>query len=242
MAAMSATNSKPSIVLVHGAFADGSSWSKVIPLLEKDGYAVTAVQINLTSIEEDAAITRRVIDAQPGPVVVVAHSWGGAVATTAAAGAANVKLLVYVSAFAPDAGEIALKLLEQYPTDSVAAFRPDSAGYAYIDRAKFHEIFCADVPEDEARVLAATQRPAQFALFQHVFGEPAWKTIPAWFLVAKQDRTVPPDLERMFAARMKATTREFDSSHVPFVSQPHDFAKFVIEAAETIAMPAGAGS
>jgi pimeloyl-ACP methyl ester carboxylesterase len=236
---MSANTSKPAIVLVHGAFAAGSSWSKVIPLLEKNGYDVTAVQINLSSVEEDAAITRRVIDAQPGPVVAVAHSWGGAVLTAAATGAKNVKLLVYVSAFAPDEGEIALNLLQKYPTEAFAAFRPDPAGFAIIDRAQFHDIFCADVPEAEARVLAATQRPAQFALFNHTFGEPAWKTIPSWFLVAKKDRTVPPDLERMFAARMKATTREFDSSHVPFLSQPAEFTKFVTEAAETVAVPAG---
>ncbi len=236
---MTATNSKPSIVLVHGAFADGSSWSKAIPLLEKEGYGVTAVQINLSTVEEDAAITRRVIDAQPGPVVVVAHSWGGAVATAAATGAANVKALVYVSAFAPDEGEVALALLQKYPTEAFAAFRPDSAGYAIIDREQFHAIFCADVSEAEARVLAATQRPAQFALFNHTFGEPAWKTIPSWFLVAKKDRTVPPDLERMFAARMKATTREFDTSHVPFLSQPGEFVKFVVEAAESVAATAG---
>jgi pimeloyl-ACP methyl ester carboxylesterase len=236
---MSATPSKPSIVLVHGAFADGSGWSKVITLLEKDGYAVTAVQNNMTTAEEDAATTRRVIDAQPGPVVLVGHSYGGSVITSAAVGAANVKALVYVCAFAPDAGENFFTLITPFPTPLGGALRPDAAGYAFIDRAQFHAVFCGDVTDEEARVMAATQRPAHVKLFEHIFGEPAWKTIPSWFIVGQKDQVIHPDLERKFAARMKATTRELDSSHVPFVSRPGDVVKVVIEAAESIGATAG---
>jgi pimeloyl-ACP methyl ester carboxylesterase len=236
---MSATSSKPSIVLVHGAFADGSGWSKVITLLEKDGYFVTAVQNNMSTVEEDVATTRRVIDAQPGPVVLVAHSYGGAVITGAAVGAKNVKALVYVSAFGPDAGEDFQSLIANHPTPLNGALRPDSAGYAYIDRAQFQAVFCADVTEGEARVMAATQRPAHVGIFGHTFGEPAWKSIPSWFVVAQKDQVIHPDLERMFAARMKATTKELDSSHVPFVSRPEEIVKVVLEAAETVAAPAG---
>lgn len=239
---MSATNSKPSIVLVHGAFADGSGWTKVITLLEKDGYTVTAVQNNMSNVPEDAATTRRVIDAQSGPVVLVAHSYGGAVITTAAVGAANVKALVYVCAFAPDAGENFQELIANYPTPLGGALRPDSAGYAFIDRVQFHDVFCGDVTEGEARVMAATQRPAHVGIFGHTFGEPAWKSIPSWFLVGQKDRVIHPDLERKFAARMKATTRELNSSHVPFVSQPDEVVKTIIEAAETVATPAGTGA
>src|SRR5438309_10419008 len=132
---------KPTIVLVHGAFADGSSWSRVIPILQRDGYTVIAVQNPLTSLAADVETTKRVVDAQKGPVVLVGHSYGGAVITQAAAGSSNVKALVYVAAFAPEVGEPIGKFGEQYPAPLGTGFRPDKAGFLYIDPARFHELF-----------------------------------------------------------------------------------------------------
>ena len=151
---------KPTIVLVHGAFADGTGWQHVIPLLEKDGYSVVAVQNPLSSLAEDVTTTKRVIDAQKGPVVVVGHSYGGAVITGAAADSANVKALVYLAAFAPDGGEPVATFGEKYPAALGTALVPDAAGFLYIDRAKFHSVFCADVSEGEARIMAAVQKTA----------------------------------------------------------------------------------
>jgi len=222
---------KPTIVLVHGAFADGSSWSKVIPLLEGDGYNVIAVQNPLTSFADDVATTRRVIDAQQGPVVVVGHSYGGAVITTAAAGAPNVKGLVYIAAFAPDAGEVIQALLEKYPSPLGAALVPDAAGFLYVDRAKFKDVFAADVPDRERSVMAATQKPIKGEIFGQKFEAPAWKQIPSWYLVATQDHAINPELERMFAKRMGATTHEVNSSHVPFMSKPTAVVGIIEEAA-----------
>src|ERR1700730_1359918 len=139
-------STKPSILLVHGAFADGSSWSKVIPILERDGYDVTAVPIPLTALADDIATTRRVIDAQKGPVVVVGHSYGGIVITGAAAGNSNVKSLVYVAAFSPDADEPITATASKFAAPPAnAAFVPDAAGFLYIDRTKFHDVFCNDL-------------------------------------------------------------------------------------------------
>ena len=225
-------NPKPTIVLVHGAFADGSSWSKIIPILEKDGYNVIAVQNQLATFADDAATTRRVIDGQGGPVIVVGHSYGGAVMTNAATGAPNVKALVYVAAFAPDDSESIGPLIEKYPTKLGTALVPDSAGFLYIDRAKFKEIFAADVADTERSVMAAAQKPIHGAIFGQVFGKPAWKDIPSWFLVANHDQVINPDLERMFAKRMGATTREVDTSHVPFISKPAVVVGMIEEAAK----------
>lgn len=224
-------STKPTIVLVHGAFADGSSWSKVIPLLQGDGYDVIAVQNPLTSFADDVATTRRVIDAQKGPVVLVGHSYGGAVITTAAAGAANVKALVYIAAFAPDADEVIQALLDKYPSPLGTALVPDAVGFLYVDRAKFKDVFAADVPDRETNVMAATQKPIKGEIFGQKFGAPAWKQIPSWYLVASQDHAINPELERMFAKRMGATTREVNSSHVPFVSKPTVVVSLIEEAA-----------
>jgi pimeloyl-ACP methyl ester carboxylesterase len=223
---------KPTIVLVHGAFADGSSWQRVIPLLEKDGYYVIAVQIPLSSLDDDIATTKRVIDAQKGPVVVVGHSYGGIVITGAASRNPNVKALVYIAAFAPDANEPVGPLTEKYPSDLGKALRPDAAGYLYVDRAQVHQVFAADVPAAEARVLAATQKPVNSTVFAATLQSPAWKTIPSWYLVTRNDHALNPDLERFFAKRMKATTSEVTSSHVPFLSHPKVVVR-VIEAAAT---------
>lgn len=213
----------PRIVLVHGAFADGSGWRELIPLLDHAGYIVTAVQNPLTSIDDDVTTTKRVIDAQAalGPVVVVAHSYGGAVITGAAAGNKNVKALVYVNAFAPDADEVLGELLHSKgatPLDS--ALIPDSAGYLYIDRAKFHEVFCADISKREARTLATTQRPVSSNVFGQKLSVAAWKDIPSWYVLGRQDQAIPAPLQRFMAERIKAKITELDTSHVSFISQP----------------------
>lgn len=233
-----ADSAKPAIVLVHGAFADGSSWSKVIPELVKDGYDVFAVQNPLTSFADDVATTRRVIDAQTRPVIAVGHSYGGAVITSAAAGAANVKALVYVAAFGPDNGESLGPLLEKYPSKIGAALVPDAAGFLYIDRAKFKEAFAADVSDAERSVMSSTQKPINSATFGQVFEAPAWKQIPSWYLIATDDQAINPELQRMFAKRMNATTHEVKASHVPFMSKPASVVKIIEEAAEA-SMKAG---
>jgi pimeloyl-ACP methyl ester carboxylesterase len=227
--------SKPTIVLVHGAFADASSWAKVIPILDGDGYNMIAVQNPLTSLADDIATTKRVIDAQAGPVVVVGHSYGGAVITAAAAGSANVKALVYVAAFAPDADEVLAAPGEKFaPPALSSALIPDAAGFLYVDRAKFHDVICKDVPAADARVIAVTQKPVAGSVFTASVPGAAWKRIPSWYIVASEDQAINPELERFYAKRIGATTTEIKSSHVPFVSHPKEVAK-VIEAAATSA-------
>ena len=176
----SKSTAKPTIVLVHGAFADGSAWQRVIPILERDGYTVIAVQNALASLAGDVETTKRVIDAQKGPVVAVGHSYGGAVITGAAAGNANVKALVYIAAFAPEAGEPIGAFNEKYPSALGPALRPDAAGFLYIDRAQFRDVFAKDVSLAETRVMAATQKPVSGSVFGASVERPAWKTIPAW--------------------------------------------------------------
>ena len=224
---------KPTIVLVHGAFADGSSWARVIPLLEGDGYAVIAVQNPLTSLADDVATTKRVIDAQKGPVVVVGHSYGGAVITAAAAGNVNVKALVYIAAFAPDANEVLAAPSANFAPPALnSALAPDAAGFLYVDRAKFQDALCKDVPAADARVAAATQKPVNSSVFTTAVPGGAWKTIPSWYIVASEDQAINPELERFYAKRIGATTTEIKSSHVPFLSHPKEVVK-VIEAAAT---------
>ncbi len=229
---------KPTIVLVHGAFADAAgSWGHVIERLEQHGYPTIAVQNPLTSFADDVATTRRVIDAQKGSVIVVGHSYGGAVMTRAALGAANVKGLVYVAAFAPDAGEVIGPLLQQYPSKLGTALVPDAAGFLYIDRAKFAETFAADVPEKERNVMAATQKPVAGAILGERFEAPAWKELPTWYLVATQDNAIHPELQRFFAKRMNAVTSEVTASHVPIVSRPEVVVAVVEKAATAAAKP-----
>ncbi len=230
-------SAKPRIVLVHGAWADGTGWQHIIPLLEDDGFPVIAVQNPLTSFADDIATTKRVIDAEAlkGSVVVVGHSYGGAV-ISGAADNPNVKALVYLAAFAPDAGEPVGALLGQFPpTPLGGAFVPDTAGFVYIDRGKFREIFAGDVDRTEARVMAAAQKPASGAIFGQSAAVAVWKSIPSWYLVSTHDQTLHPDMERFYAQRMGATTSEIDASHVAFISRPRAVVSFIKKAAKTIA-------
>jgi len=223
--------SRPSIVLVHGAFADGSAWRRVIPLLEQEGLAVTAVQNPLTSLTEDIATTRRLIEAQGGPVVVVGHSYGGAVITGAAAGSPYVKAMVFVTAYAPEAGEPISVLAGKFgPSALKSALETDSAGFLTVVRSKFHEVFARDMADDVSRVMAATQKPIQSSIFGESIEVPAWKTIPSWFLVATEDQAIKPELQRFMAGRMGAKTSEVQSSHVPFLSKPDEVAKTILAA------------
>jgi pimeloyl-ACP methyl ester carboxylesterase len=225
------TNRKPTIVLVHGAFADATGWQHVIPILQRDGYTVVAVQNSLSSLANDVETTKRFIDAQDGPVVAVGHSYGGAVITGAAAGSANVKALVYLAAFAPDAGEPIGAHTERFPSALGAALRPDAAGFLYIDRAQFRDVFARDVSATEASVMAATQKPINAAAFGASVQQPAWKTVPSWYVVAQEDRAIKPELERFYAKRMGAKTSEIKASHVLFISHPMEVASVIEKAA-----------
>jgi len=225
---------KPAVVLVHGAFADASGWADVIRALQQKGYDVTAVENPLTSYADDVATTKRVIDAHKGPVIVVAHSYGGAVMSGAAADNPNVKALVYVAAFAPDAGETLGPLLEKYPSKVAESFRPDAGGFIYLDRATFHEVFAQDLPDEEARVMAVTQKPLHGSVFEAKPTAAAWRKVPTWFIVAKHDHVINPDLERFFARRMGAKTTEVDASHVAFMSHPEAVVAAIEEAAESV--------
>jgi pimeloyl-ACP methyl ester carboxylesterase len=217
-------------------FADATGWQKVILLLKKKGFPVVAVQNPLISIADDVATTKRMIESQKGDVILVGHSYGGVVISGAGADNPKVKALVYVAAFAPDAGEKVGELIAKFPASLLGtALVPDSAGFLYIDREKFHEVFAKDVPEEEAFVMAATQKPIAAASFGEPATAAAWKTIPSWYLVSSQDHAINPDLERFFAKRMKATTTELDASHVSFISQPEKIVSAIEAAAVAIA-------
>src|SRR5262249_1805865 len=192
-----ARGSKPTIVLVHGAFADASGWSEVIDRLQKRGYNVVAVQNPLSSLATDVATTKRLVDAQPGNVVLVGHSYGGAVISGASAGDSKVKALVYISAFAPDANEPVGAIGAKYPAPLLnKSLVVDAAGFAYIDTAKFHAAFAADLPVAKTRIMAVTQKPLSTHVFEESNSGAGWKTIRSWFLVAKQDQAINPDVER----------------------------------------------
>ena len=221
------------IVLVHGAFANSAQWSGVIEILQRDGYPVTAVENPLSSLDADVATTKRVIEAQKGPTVVVGHSYGGSVITGAAAGEPNVKALVYVAAYMPDAGETLADLSAKFPAPPLlTALVPDSAGFLYIDPTKVHDVFCRDLPEAQARVLAATQKPLHQSTVSAKLADIAWKTIPSWFVLPTEDRSINPDLHRFDAKRAGSKVTEVKASHCVFISHPKEVAKVIEEAAE----------
>jgi pimeloyl-ACP methyl ester carboxylesterase len=219
------------IVLVHGAFADGSSWSKVIPLLEGKGFTVTAVQNPLTSLPEDVATTRRLLAQQMQPTILVGHSYAGFVITEAG-NAPNVTGLVYISSYGPAEGESHDDLVKRFaPPSGISAIQVDRDGFLWIERNRFHEAFVHDIDPAQARILAAVQKPVAKKCFGTPAAVPAWKAKPSWFLVSTEDRLVNPELERFMATRMGATTVQVPSSHASLVSHPAQVAELIAKAA-----------
>jgi pimeloyl-ACP methyl ester carboxylesterase len=230
------SGSSINVVLVHGAWADGSSWSKVIPLLEDRGFDVTAAQIPLTSIEDDVAVTRRLLAAQNGPTILVGHSYGGIVISGAANGSPHVKALVYIAGWGNDEGESIEDLSKQGPPPAGASqVRPDGNGFLWIARDGFAAAFAADVDPIDARVMAAVQKPLSIASFTGRPGAPAWKTIPSWYMVATDDQMIPPAAEEFMGTRMRATLVQAPGSHAVLVSRPADVAELITQAARSTA-------
>src|SRR5712675_1399006 len=228
-------NARPNIVLVHGAWADGSSWSGVIERLQADGYHVTAPQFPLTALADDVARLRQVLDLQDGPTIVAGHSYGGQIMTALGADAPNVAGLVYIAAFGLDQGESLGALLSQGPvTPALAHLFTDQQGFGWLPEDDFVGHFAADVDPVKARVMYAVQQPISMSAFDDVMGEPAWKSQPTWYLVAQNDEAIPADAERQFASRMGATTVEVPASHVAMVSHPAEVADLVEKAAEAV--------
>ncbi|WP_263375010.1 alpha/beta fold hydrolase [Granulicella aggregans] len=240
--AQSATQPIHNIVLVHGAWADGSSWAKVIPLLEQKGYHVTAVQNPLTSFADDVAATKRVVDAQDGPVLLVGHSYGGAIITEVGNNP-KVAGLVYVAAFAPDTGESAGGLAKPYgPTPGVTELRPLADGFLVLSDKGVQEDFAQDVPDSVRKLLIATQVPTQGAVLGATISAAAWRTKPSWFVIAANDRMIAPEQERASAKRMNARTLTLSSSHVPMISKPAEVAAFLDDAARGTNNPKASGN
>jgi pimeloyl-ACP methyl ester carboxylesterase len=226
---------QPNVVLVHGAWADGSCWSGVIERLQADGYTVTAPQFPESSLAADVARLRQVLHRQDGPTVVVGHSYGGQIMTALGTDAPNAAGLVYIAAFGLDEGESIGALAAQGPpTPALAHLEIDAAGFAWLPEEDFVKHFAADVDPVKARVMYAVQQPVAASGFQDVMGVPAWKSLPTWFLVATADEAIPPEAERQFAARMGATTIEVASSHVAMVSHPDEVAQLIETAAMAV--------
>jgi len=227
---------KPNVVLVHGAWADGSSWSDVIQSLQASGFTVTAPQFPLTSLAADVARLRHVLKRQTGPTIVAGHSYGGQVMTALGADAPNVVALVYVAAFGLDQGESLGKLLGAGPpTPSLAHLIVDEQAFAWIPEADFVTHFASGVEKTRAKVMHAVQQGLSMSTFEDVMGVPAWKSLPSWYLVATADEAIPPDAERQFAQRMGATTIEVPAGHLAMVSHPAEVVKLV-ESAATVAV------
>jgi pimeloyl-ACP methyl ester carboxylesterase len=239
------TDVKPTIVLVHGAFADGSSWDGVIERLQGQGYTVEAPAIALRGVGVDSAYLASVVNQIDGPVLLVGHSYGGAVITNAATDASNVVGLVFVAAFAPDADErlgdlaadskdsvlMAAQVQREYPTGRDGETAPEFL----IDPGKFHDAFAADLPPERTAVMAATQRPVAAAAFSDRSGIPAWKSLPAWAVIATGDKAAGTDIVRTMASRAGADVVEVDSSHVVMVSQPQAVTDHIMKAARAVA-------
>jgi pimeloyl-ACP methyl ester carboxylesterase len=221
------------IVLVHGAWADGSSWSAVIERLQADGYTVTAPQFPMSQLSADVARLRQVLARQTGPTIVAGHSYGGQIITALGTEAPNVVGLVYIAAFGLDQGESIGALLGQAPpSPALAHLSIDQQGFAWLPEDDFVHHFAADVDPVKAKVMYAVQQPLAGSALQEVMGVPAWKALPSWFMVAEGDQAIPPDAERSFAKRMGATTVEVPTNHVAMVSHPHDVVQLIESAAQ----------
>jgi pimeloyl-ACP methyl ester carboxylesterase len=234
-------NGRPNIVLVHGAWADGSCWNGVIERLQSDGYHVTAPQFPQTSTADDVARLRQVLSLQDGPTIVAGHSYGGHIMTALGNDAPNVAGLVYVTAFGLDEGESLGALLSQGPTPpAIAHLAKDPQGFLWLPEDDFVQHFASGVDPLQARAMHSVQQPIMGPIFELPMGVPAWKSLPTWYLIATQDETIPPDAQRMFAGRMGATVIEVPSGHLAMVSHPDETARLITSAAESlVAMPAG---
>lgn len=242
-ASSESTGPKPTVVLVHGAFADASGWNDVIRRLQRKGYTAIAPANPLRGVPSDSAYIAEVLQAIDGPIVLVGHSYGGIVITNAATGNPNVKALVYVAAFAPDEGEPLIVLQTKFPGTKLGLEALDVRPYTqpdgkesfdgYIKQDLFRDIFAADLPASTAAVMAATQRPGDLHTLEQPSGPPAWKTIPSWYLVAKHDQVIPAAAQRFMAERAGARTREVNASHVAMISRPEDTANLIAAAART---------
>jgi len=231
-------SARPNIVLVHGAWADGSSWDAVIRRLQADGYHVTAPQFPMTDLAADVARLREVLAAQDGPTIVAGHSYGGQIMTALGTDAPNVAGLVYIAAFGIDEGESLGALLAQGPvTPALVHMVTDQQGFSWLSEDDFVNHFASDVDPVQAKAMHAVQQALAASAFGTEMSVPAWKSIPSWYLVAANDQAIPPDAERQFASRMGAVTIEIPSSHVAMVSHPDDVTQLIKNAAD--AVPAG---
>jgi pimeloyl-ACP methyl ester carboxylesterase len=226
----------PNIVLVHGAWANGSSWNAVTEQLQADGYRVTAPAFSLTRLAEDVDRLRQVLGRQNGPTLVAGHSYGGQIITALGTETPNVVGLVYIAAFGLDEGESIGALLEQAPAGpALAHLDVDPHGFAWIPEDDFVNHFAADVDPVMAKVMFAVQQPLHWSALGEVIGVPAWKSLPSWFLIADGDQAIPPDAQRQFAPRMGATTVEVSTNHVAMVSHPDEVLQLIKTAAEAVA-------
>ncbi len=226
---------QPNIVLVHGAWADGSCWGAVIERLQAGGYTVTAPQFPESSLVADVGRLRQVLERQDGPVIVAGHSYGGQIMTALGTNAPNVAGLAYIAAFGLDEGEsIGALLSTGSPTPALARLDIDSHGFAWLPEDDFVEHFAAGIDPAKARVMHAVQQPLAASALQDVMGVPAWRSRPCWYLVATDDQAIPPDAERHFAARMSATTFEVPAGHLAMVSHPDEVAHLIGTAAKTV--------
>ncbi len=219
------------IVHVHGAWADGSGWEGVHKILTNRGYNVTVVNNPNTSLADDVRITKAVLSMQDGPTILVGHSYGGAIITEAG-DHPNVKALVYVAAFVLDKGESLFKLLKDAPPDPNSPILPPSEGFIWLNRNKFHAGFCADVPATKAKFMADSQVPVGLAAFNAELTVAAWKTKKSWYIVATDDKMIPPDAERGMAKRAGAQVTEIKASHAVYISHADEVAKVIEKAAD----------
>jgi pimeloyl-ACP methyl ester carboxylesterase len=229
---------RPNLVLVHGAWADGSSWSAAIERLQAAGYRVTAPQLALTKLADDVARVRHVLARQDGPTVLVGHSYGGQIITALGTDAPNAVALVYIAGFGLAEGESIGGLLTQVPpTPAIAHLDIDDQGFAWLPEDDFVNHFAGDVDPTKARVMYAVQQPLHASALEEVMGPPAWQSLPSWFLIADGDQTIPPEAQRQFAARMGANATEVATNHVAMVSHPDEVVT-IIEAAAAALVPA----
>lgn len=229
--ATNATN--VNIVLVHGGWADASSWGGVIPILQKAGHRVIAVELPEHSLADDVATAKRAISLVGGPTILVGHSYGGEVITNAGYNNPNVKGLVYVAAFAPKEGQSIGDFVNPSKVPPGVLIK-DEGGFLYINPNNFHDFFAQDVDPSQTNIMAAVQKPINSSIFAEKSGPPAWKQLPTWYQVSENDHAIPPDTQHMFVKQMNATTISLPASHVSYISHPIEIAQFILNATKGI--------